>query len=299
VRVVQSPLPEFAGNFDAALTLGDYAEVTGTQHTGYKISDGSDTPPTVCNEATATSAIVYDKGVREPQIKGNAEVNGAKTESPNGRDEMIRQVLGNISLRDLAWNADEDKRFGRYFNSTVTWTGQDVYSGNRNRRYDWGCPRDMIAAIAAVAPGNSGPKQCAAGSDPNYYPVVAIDGQNSDVEISNSHGQGILIVINGNLKISGKFIYKGLILVERNIHLSGGGNNWPPSIEGAILAGGQTIVDDEVVQDIGDSTSSGNRAIRFNRCAIKAVQNAFNSGGNNWGEPKVNGRPYNWFEIVR
>ena len=308
VRARQTQLPNFNPWIPAPLTLGDDGRVAGTQGPGggsapsYKIDDGTGNP--LCpGQTPAQNAVTYANGAEYVRT-GNATVQGAETQSSFNKQDLIRQVLGNISMRDLAWNADI--KFGAMYQRPAFSTGAQVFSGNTTSNtdtrtdYDWGCPKDLIDAVIAATNANS-VRTCSSTAGETYYPVVAIDAQNGIVDISNHHGQGILIVINGTLRISGKFVYKGLILAERNVLLSGAGPSWPPSIEGAIVAAGETIVDDpNLVPPEEDSESTGHRQIRYNACALTSAIGSFNGvGGTNWGAPTILGSITNWFEVVR
>ena len=307
VRARQTQLPNFNPWVPAPLTLGDGGLVSGTQQGGsagssIKIDDGT-TNPLCPGQTPAENAVIYAEG-ETYRREGSATVRGAEKESTFNSQDLIRQVLGNISMRDLAWNADI--KFGAMYQRPAFSTGAQVFSGNTTSNtdtrtdYDWGCPKDLIDGVNAASPGN-GVRTCSSIAGQSYYPVVAIDAQNGTVDISNHHGQGILIVINGTLRISGKFVYKGLILAERNVLLSGAGPSWPPSIEGAIVAAGETIVDDpNLVPPEEQSQSTGHRQIRYNACALSAAVGSFNGvGGTNWGAPTILGSITNWFEVVR
>lgn len=292
IRVVQQMLGDFNADIDAALTLGGDARIAGGTKSGvdWKISNGGDAPGSDgCSPAdSANHAIVYASDA-DVSIQGQArgKIRGDSAQAAAERDALIRSVLGGASIRDLAWNADI--KFGSYFNEPP-YTKQHVISGNSNRKYDWGCPGRMDQV-----------KHCynAAGYDSTYYPVVAIDAENTTINVSNWHGQGMLIVINGSLLIDGQFLYRGIVIAERNVIIQGGGQI-PPAIEGAVIAAGQMIVDSELTGDPDDSESAGHATIRFNRCAINAVVDAFNgTGTERWGRPTVRGRTFAWSEVIR
>ena len=85
----------------------------------------------------------------------------------------------------------------------------------------------------------------------NVSQSVYVDGS---LSISNSSGQGILVV-NGDLTISGEFTYQGLIITNGKVSLNGTG----PGIRilGALLAssvnGSQTSVLDGTINLVYDS----------------------------------------------
>jgi cytoskeletal protein CcmA (bactofilin family) len=75
-----------------------------------------------------------------------------------------------------------------------------------------------------------------------------------------ARGQGLLL-IEGDLEITGNFEFTGLIVAKGGIKIAGTGNK----ITGALLA--QDV-------DIGDKNSiSGNTTLQFSSCALnKAIQ---------------------------
>jgi hypothetical protein len=71
--------------------------------------------------------------------------------------------------------------------------------------------------------GETGPDQVRSGCGHRWFPIVAIDAKNPDgswgvVTVNLSHGQGMLIVYNGSLRIQGNLIYKGVVPVEGGFH---------------------------------------------------------------------------------
>jgi hypothetical protein len=86
---------------------------------------------------------------------------------------------------------------------------------------------------------------------------------------SNARGQGLLL-IDGDLVISGSFEFSGLIVAKGGIKISGTGNK----ITGALLAQ-DVAIDDQ-------NSISGNTTLQFSSCALnKAIQ------GSAFAEPLV------------
>jgi hypothetical protein len=78
---------------------------------------------------------------------------------------------------------------------------------------------------------------------------------NGPLNISDSNGQGILVV-NGDLLVTGSFTYFGLIIVKGKVHLNGGGTDGI-QIYGAIISssdsGNAQSILDGIVQIRNDS----------------------------------------------
>lgn len=95
------------------------------------------------------------------------------------------------------------------------------------------------------------------------------------LNISDSTGQGIL-VINGDLSISGTFVYYGLIIVKGKIHLNGSGTEGI-NIQGAIisnsLAGSSSSVLEGTVRIFNDSATIQKQfgTLQYARLAVRQI----------------------------
>jgi hypothetical protein len=88
-----------------------------------------------------------------------------------------------------------------------------------------------------------------------YYPVIYAKG---DLTVGNGVGQGVLLV-EGNLTITGNFKFVGVVVVQKFITASGLGND----INGAVLIGGTPATPP------GRSTLGGDTKIRKSTCAVE------------------------------
>jgi hypothetical protein len=167
---------------------------------------------------------------------------------------------------------------------------------NSNVKLRWGCPADMVSS-------------CPSGTT-TKFPLVAIDAANSDgsrgsVSIQGDYGQGMLVILNGDLRITGGFQYKGIILVEGNTDIHGGsGGSGGSKIEGALLGLGDLEIcgdnnsgecENSFGEGDGSDISSG-AVIQYNRCAVNAVQDAINS---NPIQDRPRAQTFAWYELVR
>jgi hypothetical protein len=126
-------------------------------------------------------------------------------------------------------------------------------------------------------------------ADTAYYPLIAIDADSGEVDLQGDHGQGILVVINGNIKISGRFQFKGVILVEGSLDITG-----TVDIEGAVVAF-NTITVGNNANDAQD-LATGTLNITYDPCAINRAQQAYNvTAPSRWMSKPA----YGWFEVVR
>lgn len=216
-------------------------------------------------------------------LSGDVHADGAQT-------GLLGSVLGGHRIRDLAWNADV--RFGRYFNEPPV---QPITDGpwSDDPRYDWGCPSGLLSSLPSWDGGS-----CPAAPDADAWRMVAIDAQNDTVRLTSHHGQGMLMVVNGHLHIGGGFVFRGLILVDGSVMLSGGGASWPPSVTGAIAAGGPVTVLDGRDPESGWPTGA-RRVVEFDAIAVQTAVEVFNEAGQRrWLARRVQGRPHAWIEVI-
>jgi hypothetical protein len=77
------------------------------------------------------------------------------------------------------------------------------------------------------------------------------------------------MVLNGGIRISGGFTFRGMILSEKDIDISGNGNK----VEGAIISRNEVRVDRP---NDSDSELTGTAVVRFNRCTIDSIMEDLN-----------------------
>jgi len=296
IRVREAGLPLFDAELAAPVAALRGVLVVGAFAGDVRVSDGRDNPLCTGPAATADHAAVVASGA-VVHTSGGATLHGDWRQSALSGSALADSLLGGLHLRDLAWNSDV--RFGRYFNEPALPSPALPAADQTDARLRWGCPKDVIDAVRAAAPGALAPRACPPDADTARYVVVAIDAENGSAVLGGDHGQGVIIVVNGGLHLTGSFVYKGLILAEGDVTLSGGGPGWPPSVEGAVLAGGGVVIDGGLTPP-GFGPTNGGRAVRFGRCAIDRARAAFNAREDGaWGTPRVLGRPFGWFEVVR
>lgn len=264
-------------NINAGATSGGDVRVSGNA----TISDGrsgvnycgtSDNQSDYSVQATAGSKITVGNN-----SSGNLE--GPTNITTYNKSEMATRLLGaGMTLDKLAEYASI--KFGPAFNQpafgntrpNATRTGADA-------KYNWGCPQVLMASFT-----------CPAGSAANDV-VVAIDAAGGDVSINGDYGQGMLIILNGSLRIQGNFVYKGIILVEKDMRILGGQGNEESKIEGSIIAFGES----STVED----NFSGTATVKYNFCAIQDAENAINNRTALNGNQMRNGGTFGWYELIR
>jgi|GEM_PF-6149666 len=296
ILVRETPLPLFSGELAVPLAAGRGLVARGTFAGDQRVRDGRESPFCLGPEATADLATLIGAG-GDLQLLGGAALEGEWDRSGRADIAFMDSVLDGLALADLAWNADH--RFGRYFQEPRLPEGVIIADDAADQRYAWGCPAEVVGAIRAAVPGPAAPRSCPAPSDSSRYVAVAIDAEQGSVMIAGAHAQGVLMVLNGTLHITGPFVFKGLILVDGDLTLSGGAPSWPPSVEGAVFVTGRVRIDGQLTPPAAGPTN-GLRAVRYNRCAVERARAAFNQReGGGWGRSRVLGRPHGWFEVIR
>lgn len=251
---------------NSGLTVGTNLTVSGNA----TISDGSDNLD-VC-ESVADAAITHSAGTTIDE-QGNAhEILGGVVEDERNAEELMAYVFEDKTVDDLAQLAQI--RFGPMFD-------QPLFSGSpsqdhSNSSYRWGCPSQLTAGCGA--------------QQASYYPVVAIDANGGTVDITGTHGQGVLLIRNGGVHIRGSFKFAGIIIAEGTLRVSG-----TPQIEGGVIAMGS-----EAVIDPGDeTTTTGNSLIRFNRCQIEEAQRGMTIQSLDSSPQNVDTPTFAWYEVIR
>jgi hypothetical protein len=246
-----------------------------------------------CDDTTTANAVTVTAGtstnIRTRNVEGKVD-----TVSVGGDDQpatLDHLVFNGMSIKDLTEYATH--AYGAQFTDHKAyrgaWHGQrgsSLESGNIPRltthERNWGCPGPIDTL-----------NQCDThGGDTTYFPIIVIDAEGKTIHVVGDHGQGWLIIINGNMLIDGNFIYRGVIAVEGGLDIRGKGGD--TKVEGAVIATGRVNLEyDE------DHEVSGSAVIRYNSCAIASAENALNAGLLNQVPVAFTRRPYGWFEAFR
>ncbi len=279
-------------NVDAAVVSAKDVTINGAKT---NISDGSDSP--FCAEPPAGHAMQVKDGAKVNQ--GQATITGkvGKLEQGDAYD-YVYDMLG-TSFQNLIANANiKINQATVQGNNTISSFGSTVNPLNPQATpRNWGCPWDLLKDSNKTCMFDGTADYAV---DTNHFPIIAIDAMNSDgktwgtVKLNLDHGQGLLIVHNGDLHIAGNLSFKGLIIVEGNftVNASGGGAN-SPKIEGSIIGLGKG---DGISKIDEDMDIVGAPTIRYNRCAINSVITAIQ---NNNAFERETPPTSAWYEVVR
>jgi len=261
----------FGLTLDSGLTLGTNRSI----HigAGARISDGS-TAGVSCESAAAGVAMRYGSDASF-ELQGSAEgITGTIVQDSLEGRALISQVLGGRDPSELS--ALAQIRFGSFHDRPAFDSSVPPNRMAANSDYRWGCPTRLMAGCST--------------EEAAFYPAVAIDAAGGRVVIAGDHGQGILIIQNGDLHIGGEFLYQGIILVEGSLVVTGN-----PRLEGAVVAMG------EVVIDPGSPSGyvSGESLVRFDPCEVAHAQRASARQSLDMAPQTLNTATFAWFEVVR
>jgi hypothetical protein len=236
---------------------------------------------TQCADTVGAGAVLHadDTNVRE---SGSGDIQGAVRESRYSGQAFVNHVLAGRTLPQFAQLADI--KFGAMFGTRAFWNSARPSFNADSLRLRWGCPLGMGIDCGS------------AGTATTYYPVIAIDAGGGVVDLQGEHGQGILIILNGSLQITGNFRFKGIMLIDGYIDMSGTGGQTGSKIEGAVVAFGNNTNRNSRVDE---SETQGNAVISYNRCEVNAAQEAYNRRARENPTYAPPTATFAWYEVVR
>lgn len=236
---------------------------------------------TLCSDSVGGGAVLHadNATVRE---SGSGDIQGAVRESQHTGQDFVNHVLDGRSLEQFA--ALADIKFGAKFGTAAFPTNARPSATSSDARFNWGCPTGMSSVT------------CPNTASTTYYPVVAIDAGGGVVDIQGDYGQGILIILNGSMQITGNFQFKGIILIDGYIDMSGTGGRTGSKIEGSVIAFGNNT---NRGSRVDESETQGNAVISYNRCEVNAAQNAYNARARANPTYTLPATGFAWYEVVR
>jgi hypothetical protein len=259
-------------NINAGTTSGGNITISGTA----MVSGGASSTK-YCEEAEDADYAVQVTQGSKINVQGAGQVEGAKDSTSIAKADLADLILQGKTLEEMAEYAEI--KFGMTRWEQENWAGDRVRGTNTDMRLNWGCPDAIMDP------------RCVTGALIDRHVVVAIDARGGKVTLNGDHGQGMLIILNGDLEIQGNFVYKGIILVERDIQIRGGSGQNETKIEGAVVAFGDN-------SEVADNVT-GTATIMFNRCAIIEAQAALNESGLANSPQRLTGGTWAWHEIIR
>ena len=227
-------IPPGTIHIDAAVTTKDEVTVGGDTNI-----DGHDTNPTGWN-AGSCGPLQDAAGVRTSEtvnINGNPIIDGAppmlQHDSTVTNSTFQSPFYTFLPAKTTTVTDDNPPE------TTPTLTGAFC---NKTNLYNWGEPRRGAGSVA----------QCQ-----SYFPVVYYGDASGELKLEGGVGQGVLLVA-GDLTMSGGFEFVGLIIVLGEVKVTGTG----AKVTGGILSN----------NFYGDASSfGGNSILTYSSCAIGAA----------------------------
>lgn len=276
-RVNFTSNPPLDLNLQAAATFGEDVRMQGSAKVfGRQTNTGR------CSDQTQVAALQYSQDASFTQ-NGSVQQIGGIQQTGETKAQMESRILNGVTPTELAQSAnirfDPTNPFDKDHNG-----GKAPHSDNPlGSKYNWGCPGTMVSCDPVGKPSQ----------DTTYYPVVDIDAGGAEIHLNGSnHGQGVLLIRNGRLKINGSFDYKGVIIVEGAVDIMG-----TAKIDGALVALG-TVTVGKTADDRSDL--AGTMEINYDPCVIARAQEAFNENASSGGGTRsLEGGSFAWFEVLR
>jgi hypothetical protein len=265
VPTIELNAPEAALTTRGNLVVGGNAQVDGNNSNGPANWTSAQTCPPADPNLTKPGVMLNEDGTAvrnngQPvrtadQLGNNIEVAGAPPHVANS-DSIVNStmsVFDNSSWASMVAMADV-----RISRAAVTGYHREA-NGNLN-------PRIEPKLTSGGACDRGDPKNWGALENPthacaSYMPVIHLLGAPGAREFtipSGSSGQGILLV-DGDLHISGGFNWSGLILVRGTLRTTGGGGG-DPQILGAVVSENS---------ELDTQSVTGNSLIQFSACSIQ------------------------------
>jgi hypothetical protein len=227
---------------------GAFTSQGNVQSRGSTLIDGTDHQP----NATWSDCLAPDSVKPGFYVDGSVTKGGASAtlvgNPPTQQDTAINNStfdqFGDVNYTELAARANVKLSGGGSYSAIQPSTAGGVC--NRNDPLNWGDGLNHLGACGS------------------YFPIVHVAG---DIAIQNNQGQGILLV-DGNLTVTGGFEYFGIVIVKGILITSGGGAA-AAHFHGTVLAKNQN----NAMSDI-----SGAAKIRYSKCAIVQALNMTSNG---------------------
>ena len=261
VRQFSPPADALSMNITSAITLGGNLDVNGNAFTvngrfqGCGVAAGVDAVRSAVDsriDANNESHMDNFTGVNDAGV--NTQGRAAIDKSPLTREQLAENVLQGRTLEEIVAPIPLNKKWGPRWHSA---------SNDPNRVWDG----DLDAGEE----------------------VAVIDADRGTVEIEG--GTGVVVIMNGNMRMRGSATFEGIIIVEGNFSLAGN-----PQITGALVSLAMEG-ENEIIQD-ESAIANGSITVQYDKCAIDAAQEAFGRATGPQA-PRLVGSTFAWYEVVR
>jgi hypothetical protein len=121
--------------------------------------------------------------------------------------------------------------------------------------------------------------------------VAVVDAEGGEIRVGPGIYQGILVIVNGSIAVSGNVTFNGIILVEKNFSITGN-----VTLNGALIS--LAMDGHNEVLDEASSTGSGSIAVKYDKCKVDSALESFKKGVESSTVPIVRSAVA-WMEVVR
>lgn len=261
VQQYAPPADALAMNVTSAITLGGNLDVNGNAFTvngrfnGCGVAKGVDAVRSaVDSNITANNESHMNNFTGVNDAGANTQGRAAIDKSPLTREQLADNVLKGRTLEEIVAAIPLNKKWGPRWHSATNAPNR-VWDGD-------------------LDPGEE---------------VAVIDANRQTIEISG--GTGVVVIMNGNMRMRGNAQFTGIIIVEGNFSLAGN-----PQIDGALVSLAMEG-ENEIIQD-ESAIANGSITVQYDKCAIDAAQSAFGRATGPQA-PYMSGTTYAWYEVVR
>ncbi len=257
---IPPPIP-FNTNIESAVTIGGDLDVNGNAFT---VTGRS----TTCGSGGVQAVV----GSQDSDIHANTETH---LDNFVGTDSLGNQTVGRdaIETRDLTREELAAHTLGLTEGQTL-----DDLIDRIPADHKWGPRFSPDPENIRTFDGTVSPEDL----------VAVIDADGGTVDLNGV--SGLVIIVNGDLSMSGSAAFAGIIIVEGNFRLQG-----TPTVSGALIS---LAMEGTNEIDLDTSAiSSGHITVQFDQCAVNVAQDAFDATA-------VEATPivlptFAWFEVVR
>jgi hypothetical protein len=176
--------------------------------------------------------------------------------SKTSKDKLIQDVLGledGMTLEDLIARVPADKKWGPRFSPA------------------------------------GGPVRVFSGTVSSTDRVAVVDANKGFVDLDGV--EGLLIIVNGHLRMRGNASFNGIIIVEGNFDLAG-----TPTVRGALISLDDT--QGNVINLDESAIGAGHITVQYDACMIQTAENNFAAIASSNVPPSIQ-TTFSWMEVVR
>lgn len=225
-------------------TSGALSIFGGLNAGGNSSIDGSDAGGPGCSVTDSVAGVVAQSDTLVSEGNKDRITGSPDVEAMPSMDTTTLSDYGTMDLSDLIDLAD--KRYEGSFSELRNMQPTTETDANNN-------------TICAAGDSLNWGDNTGAGTCGDYLPIIYINSDADPVHLTTGSGQGILI-IEGNMKLTGNFEFDGIVIVTGNIETAGTGNK----LEGTVISLGSGDID-------STNETKGNSTIQYSKCSIDRV----------------------------